>query len=512
MYERPGSALGPAVGFLGLILLSCDPDRDQGRQTVAAEPVTITVLVPDADERALGPQFDGPQKLLVFMPLATGGSSGSPEGRLARSWEHSPDYATWTIHLNTGVRWHDGAPVTSEDIAFSVELMAAVGFGQYTDVEIEIADDSTFVWRSKVNTPLDGYLSFFPKHLLGNLDIDEFWDWEFWKEPVGSGPYRYVHHVERTMTELEANPQYFRGRPPIDRVILKYGSGEGALLELTAGNVDLSPLQPMDLAAIESDPRFQVAYTIGFWDNWAGYGIMWNHRHPILGDSRIRRAATLALDRQMIHSFLHLPADVPIFDVLFTERQLNHLPEPLQYDPDAARLLLEEAGWRDTDHDGIRERDGEEFTFALITATGRGDDLAVIVQAQLRDVGMGVGIETVSDPQVAWNTRLETGSFDAALLSWNPGAYSTFGPESFLGYRNEEEIRLLEEALFTLNPEVKDSLYRQLWPHFQTDVPVTFLFPRVTFYASTRRARELMAGAPFPMEGLLRWESEPPRR
>lgn len=81
MHERPGSALALAAGFLGLVLLSCDPIRNQGQQTVAGEPVTITVLIPDADARALGPQFDGPRKLLVFKPLATGGSNGSTEGR-----------------------------------------------------------------------------------------------------------------------------------------------------------------------------------------------------------------------------------------------------------------------------------------------------------------------------------------------------------------------------------------------------------------------------------------------
>ena len=247
----------------------------------------------------MSPVSDTPHKFLMFQPLVARAADGTLEARLARSWEPSADYGSWTIHLDPDARWHDGVPVTSDDIKFTVELMSlpSVGYGQYYGVEIEVLDDSTFVWYSNKNTPLDDYHSFFPRHVLSELDPEEFYEWEFWTHPVGNGPYRYVRHLEKTLTELEAFSDYFRGRPAIDRVILMFGSGAGALPELLAGNAHVIPLNPIDVPKVENDLRFQITYKSAFWSGWAGYGIMWNHRHPVLSDPSFRRAATLAIDR-----------------------------------------------------------------------------------------------------------------------------------------------------------------------------------------------------------------------
>ncbi len=477
------------------------------------KPVTVTVLVPDGDERVMSPVSDTPHKFLMFQPLVARAADGTLEPRLARSWEPSADHASWTIHLDPNARWHDGVPVTSDDIKFTVELMSlpSVGYGQYRGVEIEVLDDSTFVWHSNKNTPLDDYHSFFPKHVLSELDPEEFYQWEFWTHPVGNGAYRLLRHLEKTLTELEAVPDYFRGRPAIDRVILLYGSGAGAIPELLAGNVDVIPLNPIDLPKVENDSRYRISYKSAFWSGWAGYGIMWNHRHPVFSDPSFRRAATLAIDRPALHSLLHLPNDLPVFDVVFTERQISEVPEPLPYDPDAARRLLEDAGWVDADGDGVRERDGEELRFTVITDAGRGDRVAVIIQAHLRAVGMRMEIQTLPGPMVIWQTRLKPRDFEAAMFWWDPGVYRSFGPDSFLGYQNEDVHAILEVLQTTQNPAVVDSLYREMWPHFQTDLPVTFLVPRVTLFVSDRRLRGLSSphrGDPVWYMEELWWEEE----
>ncbi len=496
---------------------ACGPAEDAVDRQAAdqgnPEPVTVTVLVPDGDERVMSPVSDSPHKFLMFQPLVARAADGTLEARLARTWEPSADYTSWTIHLDTNARWHDGVPVTSEDIHFTVELMSlpSVGYGQYYGVDIEVLDDSTFVWHADKNTPLDDYHSFFPRHLLAELDPEEFYEWEFWTHPVGSGPYRYVRHLEKTLTELEAVPDYFRGRPAIDRVILRYGSGAGAVPELLAGKVDVIPLNPMDVPKVEDDPRFQITYKSAFWSGWSGYGIMWNHRHPVFGDPGFRRAATLAIDRRALHSLLHLPDELPVFDVVFTERQMGDVPPPLPYDPAAARRLLDEAGWVDTDGNGVRDRDGEELAFTAITDAGRGDRVAVIVQAHLRAVGIRMEIQTLPGPMVVWQTRVKPGDFEAAIFWWNPGVYGSFGPESFLGYRNEHVHALLEVLKTTQNPAAVDSLYREMWPHFQADIPVTFLVPRVTMFVSDRRLRGLSSphrGDPVWYMEDLWWEED----
>jgi peptide/nickel transport system substrate-binding protein len=153
--------------------------------------------------------------------------------------------------------------------------------------------------------------------------------------------------------------------------------------------------------------------------------------------------------------------------------------------------LLEEAGWVDTDGNGVRDRDGEELAFTAITDAGRGDRVAVIVQAHLRAVGIRMEIQTLPGPMIVWQTRVKPGDFEAAIFWWNPGVYGSFGPESFLGYRNEDVHELLGVLETTQNPAVVDSLYRELWPHFQADIPATFLVPRVTLFVSDRRLRGL---------------------
>ena len=452
---------------------------------------TITVLYP-TDERGLGPQYDMPAQFLMFLTLVAVNADGELEGRLARSWEPSSDYRTWTIRLRTDVRWHDGVPVTAHDIAFSVELLSRpdVNYISPGAVSITVLDDSTLTYTSTVQGPLNVYRTYYPKHLLENLDPTEFYDWEFWKHPVGNGPYRYVRHMPKTMMELEANPDYFRGKPAIERVILKFGPT--SLAELLSGNVDVLPqVNPMELPKLGEDPRFRTYYMI-FPDVGT---IHWNHRHPIFGDPRVRRALTLAINRRELLGVLNLPDDLPLFDVIYTKRQWGELPEPLPHDPERAKQLLEEAGWRNTDDDGIRERNGEEFRFTMLVVGSRVRE-AVYIQDQLRRVGVRMEISTRESPSLVAR-EMRAGDFEAVIwrLLMVPGTvrspFAHFGEGSTIGYRNARVVELLDAAEETQDPEKLDALYRELWPLFQADLPVTFLYPMTWTYVAHRRVRGL---------------------
>lgn len=515
MDVRVSRILALALGLSALGPLACDADRDQKQQVTAGDTVTVTVLMTDGTaELSMSPHADGPAKFLMFLPLVEFSADGSVEGRLAQSWEPSADFTEWTVHLNPEVRWHDGTPVTSGDIAFTVALMTHpnVGFLDYVGVDIEIIDDSTFIWQSSQITPVEGYAIFYPKHILGKLDPEGFWEWDFWAAPVGNGPYRYVKHVEGMFTELESNPDYFEDPPAIDRVILKYGAPEGgAVPELLAGNVQAIPIDPMDVPTLESDGRFQLTYGSDYQDDYWRMAIFWNHRHPIFKDPRVRRAATLAIDRADLLTLLYLPPELPVSDVILSRRQVGELPLPIPYDPDQARRLLEEAGWRDTDRNGIREKDGEDLTFTAIADAGMSDRIAVIVQDRLRKVGMHMEVESRPGMSIIWRQHLKPGNFDAAVFWWAPGRDLTFGPDSFLGYHNTHVIECLEAINATSDPSTIDSLYREMWPDFQADVPVTFLHPAVRMWASDRRLKGLSSpyrGETVRYMGELRWNEE----
>jgi peptide/nickel transport system substrate-binding protein len=482
----------------GLVLTACTEEIEKDGSGV-------TVQYP-TDEAAVGPNFDLPAQFLVFLPLVARNAKGELEGRLARSWEPSDDFLSWTVHLNTSVRWHDGVPVTASDIAFTVELLSRpdVGYLAEGDVTITVLDDSTFVYESTLDSPLDDYRTYYPKHLLDTLDPTEFYEWKFWTQPVGNGPYRYVRHVPKTMMELHANADYFRGQPAIRRVVLKFA--EPQLTELLAGSVDaLTSVSTLELLKLSDDERFQAYYQYGV-DVEAIY---WSHRSELFRDARTRRALTLAIDRLELLDLLNLPDGLPLFDVVFSQRQWNELPEPLPHDPHQAVQLLEETGWRDVDGNGVRERNGKEFAFTLLVSGTGGDRIGVYVQDQLRRVGVRAEIRTVAD----WATlfgMVRTGEFEAAVFGHLMdvgsvrGHLALFGTDSYLGYQSSEVSELLVAIAENGDPKKKDALFKELWPLFEMDVPATFLYPRV----STNVVRSWLRGLASPFHGDPVWYME----
>jgi peptide/nickel transport system substrate-binding protein len=459
-----------------------------------------------ADEAAVGPNFDLPAQFLVFLPLVARNADGELEGRLARSWKQFENFHSWTVHLNTAARWHDGVPVTAADIAFTVELLSRpdVGYLAQGEVTINVLDDSTFIYESTLNSPLADYRTYYPKHLLDTLDPTKFYEWEFWTRPVGNGPYRYVRHVPKTMMELHANADYFRGKPAVQRVVLKFG--EPQLTELLAGSVDaLTSVSTLDLLKIADDPRFEAYHQYGV-DVEAIY---WNHRSELFRDARTRRALTHAIDRRELLDLLNLPADLPLFDVVFSQRQWSELPGSLPHDPRQAVRLLEEAGWLDVDGDGVRERGGREFAFALLVSGTDGRRIGVYVQDQLRRVGIRAELRTVADWATLFGT-VRAGDFDAAVFGHLMdvgsvrGHLALFGADSYVGYESREVVELFEAIAERGDPREQDALFTKLWPLFQRDVPATFLYPRV----STHVVRSWIRGLASPFRGDPVWYME----
>lgn len=445
----------------------------------------------------------------VFLQMALPDESGKIQGRLAKSWEHSPDYATWTYHLRTNVRWHDGMPVTAHDVKFTMDLLSHPAVlkrapGSYSTA---VPDESTFVITYNKGfspTSPEMFAYYFPKHLLENLDPSKFNSWEFWTRPVGNGAYRFVRHVPRTFMEFEANPDYVFGRSKIDRLILKFGPP--SVTELLSGNVDaVSRFRKSDVIAIKNDPRFRVYYEV--WDDiLALQVIFWNQRNPLFADPRVRRALTLAINRRELLRALTMWEHLPTVDVVYTERQYwqGALPKALPYDRELAGRLLDQTGWRDLDGDGVRERDGRQFRFPLMVDS-EWQAAAVYVQAQLRQVGIRMDITIVEGR--AGGDRLRAGDFDAALgLLWSeiPELVRFFGEDSPIGYRNARVIKLLGAAQNTRNPDEMDEIFRGLMSEFGEDLPFTSLVLSVETYVVHRRVKGL--STPFRANPL--WSLE----
>lgn len=471
---------------------------------------TLTVLYA-TDERSLYPASDDVPLRLLFSPLV---SHGPPQEReeeafvpisagecweaepvLAERWEHSDDWRVWAVTLREGLRWHDGVPITAHDFAFTVRLWNHPSVGHWAGAAIDsvrVEDDLRFQihYKEPSRQVLNGWDVFYPKHLLEGLDPAEFWDWEFWTRPVGSGPFRYVSQVPGQMLELEADPGHPAGPPAIERVFIKWGGGS-ALTELRSGSVDaVEGVDPLEAAALTRSAGYRIhhlAYS-------GGVRIFWNHRHPILRDPAVRRAFTLAIDRPELHRVLGLPEGLPIDDGLHNPCQTARgvLPEPLGSDPLAGADLLAAAGWIDEDGDGLRERDGRPLSFVLDVPQGwlQAPRAATYVQERLGRLGVELEVRSLELPVVG--ERLQGGDFDAVIFvtgPWPEHHIERFGDGSWVGYENPRLSGLLEQAGRTMERAVQDSLYREISAIYRNDMPATYLYPKVDMHVTTDRVR-----------------------
>lgn len=444
------------------------------------------------DERALGPDFIGPW-YLVFLTISTLDESGNDLPQLMERWEHTPDYKDWTAHFRKDIKWDDGVPLTAEDVKFSLELWTSPGiYYERGDFEpITLVDDYTlqisFKKANNFTVPTYGWLPILPKHILKDHDRNNLFDWEFWKQPIGNGPYRYVRHVPQTMVEVEANPNYYKESPKIKRVILRFGGNQ--LTELQSGNVDIvTDISPIESIILAKDARFRVYHDIKFRNNSV---IVWNHRNPLFSDSEVRKALTMAINRRELHALLNLPSDIPIFDVGAMKR--HHfggiVPEPLPFDPERAKLLLDKAGWIDENKDGIREKDGREFRFTMITPSNLSSE-AIFVQDKLRRVGIKVEVGSM-ERRFLNQKVIQENDFEAAIGFFERTDYGRLRYFHAAGYENPDFYRFGSSAWNTITKEEEDFFYKKIWAMQIADMPVTYLHPQTNFKAAHHRVKGL---------------------
>jgi peptide/nickel transport system substrate-binding protein len=500
-------------------MLACTPAEDTAERSAAtgADPSTITIFFPGWDERSIIPAWNLAPSFQLFPPLLTVDARGEPAGVLVRSWDVSTDGRTWTYHLRTDLRWHDGQPFTSHDVAFTYELLShpdylRVAPGEYA---VSVHDDSTVTisYANPQRRWLANYWTrFLPRHLLGHLDPGELvGGWEQFWPPVGYGPFQYAHHVPTTMVELEANPNWIGGRPAIDRVIIRFGGNPS--VEFEAGNIDVAEgLNARDGLRLAERPG--IDYCIG--PQWFSSAIYWNHQHPAFSDVRVRRALTQAIDRQELAAVRGFPPDLALPDVLLTSGQRpafrldtrsedwawpQEVPQPIPHDPEAAASLLAEAGWLDTDGDGVREKANLELRFDLLT-NGNGETEAVVLQEQFRRVGARVEIRILDTS--AGRRRFEAGEFDAALGGVGGGSVAPAAtptplfkaltgdppgsPERPVGYFNPR-LDSLAAVDAGFDEDLQEEIARELQSILRDDAVLTLLLPelRVTVFRSRIR-------------------------
>jgi peptide/nickel transport system substrate-binding protein len=424
-------------------------------------------------------------------------------GELAESWEvkGGPEPEI-TFHLRKGILWHDGKEFTAHDVKFTYDKIMdektnTVRRSSYELVKkAEVPDPYTFkvTYQQPFSPGLETWsMGIIPKHLLETVDINTA---PFNRKPVGTGPFQFVEWVSDEKIVVEANPRYFQGRPRLERIIYRI-IPEPALneMEIMTRGVDYSSLFPFEFKRISHVPFLKTYSQPSLGYTYLGY----NLKNPLFQDRRVRLAFTHAINREEIVQYvlygLGTVATGPFPKHLW---YANPHVKPIPYDPVKARQLLAEAGWKDTNGDGILDKDGKPFRFKLITNSGNETrrDVGVLVQRQLREIGIDVKFEFYE-----WSVFLKdfvnARHFDACILGWglsvDPDAYEIWHSSqiekgfNFISYRNPEVDRLWEEGRREYDIERRKQVYWRIHELIAEDQPYTFLYVPLGISALQRK-------------------------
>jgi len=433
---------------------------------------------------------------LVFNGLLKLDKNLQLEGGLAQSWEVSPDGLTITFKLRRDVRWHDGRPFTSADVLFTHQFVTSPQTPTpYAADFLEVAQAEApdhYTFRARYNRPFARALyswlgDIVPRHLLEGQDPRTS---PLARRPVGTGPYVFVSWRTGDSIELKANPDYFEGRPYLDRVVFKVIPDPATMfLELKAGNVDLMDLTPLQYARQTEQADFKTRFNKYRYPSSSYTYLGYNLRLPMFADRRVRQALSQAINVQEIIDGVLMgfgqPANGP-----FKPGTWAHDPalKPYPFDQDKARRLLAEAGWRDGDGDGILEKDGQPLAFTILTNQGNSSRLktAIIIQERLRQVGVRIKVRAVEWAAFVKNF-IDQQKFEATILGWtlpaDPDPFAVWhssktapGGLNFVGYENQEVDRLIESARATFDQELRRRAYYRFQEILHQDQPYTFLY------------------------------------
>src|SRR5918997_7100910 len=353
----------------------------------------------------------------------------SPAPGLADSWETSDDGLTWTFHLNKDARWHDGKPVTSEDVAYTFRRILDEEQGLYIDYvrqieKIETPDKHTVVFETKDPSVqmLSMLVYILPKHIWEDVPAEE--TKSFKNEPViGSGPFQAVEWKEGQSVRLVANPDYFRGAPHIDEIIFQlYDNDDTMVQALKNGEVDYIQGIPINLfkslenqEGIETNSAPDPGFTeLGFnlyeptpeaIDEFGAPKT--STGNPALLDPTVREAINWAIDEQELTDKILQGEGIPGSTLVPPALAKYHLEIPESerqgFDIERSRQLLEEAGWRDTNGNGTVDKDGEELQLRLFVRTEDNDSVTAgqFIEDWFGEAGIGLETKAISDAALA---------------------------------------------------------------------------------------------------------------
>ena len=448
--------------------------------------------------------------------------------QLAKSWRYSNDSLSIQFDLRTDVFWHDNEKFNSEDVLFTYNLqindtLAWDGYSFKENItRVVTQNDSTVVFhfREKLPTMLmdavEGYIV--PEHLLSEIDVEEIDGAEFSRNPIGTGPFKFSAWKSQQSLILEKNMDYYvEGRPRLDGIIFQVVPDVINLWrQVQSGDIDLmETVPPADFNRLkeswESGKSSIKPYSfLGRSYTYIGWNLIDKENyarvmaeagdgepdldellkpHKLFGSQKVRAALTMALDREaiseVVNQGLAVPMHGPIPPVLWAyNANANSIWE---HDVEGAKVFLEDEGWKDSDGDGIIDKNGVKFSFEMITNSGNEvrRQAITIVQQQLKEIGVEM-TPRILEPALLFGRMLPRRELDAALLGWNVGlkmeltplfhSSSIFIPFNFVSYHSAEFDKLENAAIRATKGNNAQKHWDGIAKLLSWELPYTWLF------------------------------------
>ncbi len=436
----------------------------------------------------------------LFTPLVQYDDQLNVRPWLAEQWQLT-DTAV-TFQLRRDVKWHDGRPVTAADVKFTFDMAkdpssaSLIGSAYLPNVKSAEVVDSytvhfTFV-RPHAQALEDFWWAPAPKHLLQDISAQEMRNAPYNRQPVGSGPFKFAQWQagQRLIIERNADfPATLGGPPKLDRIVLRVVPEPATLLtELITGGlqVDIS-VAPDQTRQLEQSKEINLVAHPGK----TVYYIGWNNKRAPFTASAVRRALAMAVNRaDIINALLFgqgtaASSTVPPWHPLFPKDV-----QPLPYDVAAANRLLDSLGWKDSNGDGVREKNGRPFRFTLLSSDNPLNRSVVeVLQSQFKKVGVDAQVRVLEFQTLLAQHKAR--DFDAVFTSWVLDNFQMASAPASLFHSSLADVpkstnrssvmlpeldRLIDQAAATTDLNAARPIWKQLTQVLQREQPVTFIY------------------------------------
>lgn len=433
----------------------------------------------------------------------------SPIPGMLESWTQSEDGLTWTFTFRDGLLWSDGEPLTAHDFAFTANFLIEYdkdipSWNERTDFpftkSITATDDRTVVWKTSQPTFAPGKAEYYlvlPEHIWGGMTGEEASRFKNFPNPVVSGPFTLVEREQGQFWRLQRNPNWFGEEPREDEIVFRlFNTNEAMVQALRRGTIDFAETIPAQL--FESlQPVETTTDHVGAATSFANlnFNLIEGAKttgHPALLDEQVRRAIAYAIDKETLIDRVLRGYATPGTTVVGPTYTFWHY-EPTEeefigFDPAEANAILDEAGYVDTDEDGVREMPGNgrplELRLNIVSNDSDSVRSAVFIEGWLRDIG--IEVETQSKNNASVLEDYYAGDFDMYIYGWGTSPdpdflLSTFTAEecgfwSDTCWSNPSYDALYEEQRQAFVPEDRQEIVYELQRMIYTEVPEIVLW------------------------------------